>query len=166
MIRGTAHVYGDDLNTDLIIAGKYTKSLNIQDFADHCLEDLDPEFVHRVKKGDVLVAGENFGCGSSREQAPVALKAAGISVVAAKSYARIFYRNAINVGLPLVILDTDGIHMGDSIAVDIISAIVTVNDTDVRRCQQLPKVMRDILDEGGLVNYLKKNFEFNMNESN
>ena len=107
-----ALVYGDHINTDLVIAGKYTKTLDFQELAAHCMEDLDPLFSQRVRQGDVLVAGSNFGCGSSREQAPLALKYAGISAILAKSFARIFYRNAINVGLPALICDTYSIRYG------------------------------------------------------
>ena len=113
-----ALVYGDSINTDLIIAGKYTKTLDFNDLAAHCMEDLDPDFGRRVEKGDVLVAGSNFGCGSSREQAPIALKYAGVGAVLAKSFARIFYRNAINVGLPVLICDTSSIREGDLVRID------------------------------------------------
>ena len=125
-MTGKALVYGDNINTDLIIAGKYTKTLDFQDLALHCLEDLDPQFVHKVRKGDVLVAGENFGCGSSREQAPLALKHAGVSAVLAQSFARIFYRNAINLGIPAIICDTSGILEGDGLSIDLQNGTVTV----------------------------------------
>ena len=101
-LNGRAHVYGDHVDTDRIIPGKYTKTLNLQTLADHVLEDLDPEFRSRMSRGDVVVAGENFGCGSSREQAPLALKTAGVSAVVARYFARIFFRNAINIGLPVL----------------------------------------------------------------
>jgi len=101
-IIGKVHVYGDDINTDAIIPGKYTKTLDIQTFADHVLEDLDPEFKNIVQPGDILVAGDNFGCGSSREQAALALKVAGVSAVIARYFARIFFSNAINIGLPVL----------------------------------------------------------------
>ena len=100
-----ALVYGDNINTDVIIAGKYTKTLDFNDLAKHCMEDLDPAFSERLKPGDIVVGGENFGCGSSREQAPIALKYAGVGAVLAKSFARIFYRNAINVGLLVLVCD-------------------------------------------------------------
>ncbi|MGI6774385.1 hypothetical protein [Acetomicrobium sp.] len=97
-LKGRAHKFGDDINTDYIIAGKYTKTLNLSDLATHLFEDIDPDFYKKVKPGDVVVAGRNFGCGSSREQAPVAIRESGISAVLAKSFARIFFRNAINIG--------------------------------------------------------------------
>ncbi len=101
-LKGKALKYGDDLNTDLIIAGKYTKTLDFSSLAAHAMEDIDPDFHARLELGDFVVGGENFGCGSSREQAPVALKVAGVGCVVAKSFARIFYRNAVNIGLPLI----------------------------------------------------------------
>ena len=157
---GKAFVYGDNLNTDLIIPGKYTKTLDFTELASHCLEDLDASFIKEVKKGDVLVAGINFGCGSSREQAPIAIRYAGISAVIAKSYARIFYRNAINVGLPVLECDTDMIKKGDEIRVDLNKGTITVNNKHVILCQSFSPVMQGILKEGGLVPFLKKNGDF------
>ena len=153
-MKGRALVYGDNINTDLIIAGKYTKTLDFQDLASHCLEDLDAQFVHKVGKGDFLVAGENFGCGSSREQAPLALKHAGIAAVVAKSFARIFYRNAINLGMPAVLCDTSDILEGDRLSIDLQNGTVTVNEGRVLPCQRLSGIMRGILEHGGLVNYI------------
>ncbi len=155
MIKGKAHVYGDNINTDLIIAGKYTKSLNFQDFADHCLEDLDPDFIKKVEKGDILVAGDNFGCGSSREQAPIALQAAGIVAVIAKSFARIFYRNAINVGLPLISIDTSCFRTGDIVEVDLTHGMVTIHNSRRFSFEQPSTVMQNILKSGGLIPYLR-----------
>jgi 3-isopropylmalate/(R)-2-methylmalate dehydratase small subunit len=150
-------VYGDNIDTDRIIPGKYTKTLNLGDLAAHALEDLDPEFRARVAPGDVLVAGHNFGCGSSREQAPVALKVVGISVVIAKSFARLFYRNAINVGLPLVEVGNHEIQSGHQIQVDLEDGSV-LDKTAQRsyRATEMPQVMMRILNEGGLVNYLNR----------
>ena len=157
MLSGKAHVYGDNIDTDRIIPGKYTKTLDISHLAEHVLEDLDPSFAGRVQQGDILVAGENFGMGSSREQAPVALKAAGISVVVARSFARIFYRNAINIGLPLVECKDHTIEDGHYVEVNLENGIVTDLDTgDAFRATKMPQVMVDILNEGGLVNYLLK----------
>ena len=152
------HVYGDNIDTDRIIPGKYTKTLDLSTLADHVLEDLDPVFKNRVKHGDILVAGENFGCGSSREQAPLALKQSGLRCIVADYFARIFFRNAINIGLPILEIGTHNIEQGDDLEVDIPKGIVinrTKNET--YKAATLPQVMLDILDEGGLVNYLKKN---------
>ena len=153
-MTGKALVYGDNINTDLIIAGKYTKTLDFQSLASHCMEDLDSQFIHKVQKGDFLVAGENFGCGSSREQAPLALKYVGISAVLAKSFARIFYRNAINLGMPAVLCDTSTIVDGDRLSIDLQNGIVIINEGITIPCQRLSGVMKGILDHGGLVNYI------------
>ncbi|WP_322820194.1 3-isopropylmalate dehydratase small subunit [Chloroflexus sp.] len=155
--RATTHVYlVDNLDTDRIIPGKYTKTLDPSILAAHVLEDLEPEFARKVQPGDVLVAGNNIGCGSSREQAALALKAAGISVVIAKSFARIFYRNAINIGLPVMEVD-HAIQPGDSISVDLEGGVV-INHTknEIYRAAPMPPQMMRILQEGGLVNYLLK----------
>ena len=152
----TAHVYPvDNIDTDRIIPGKYTKTLDMSALASHVLEDLDPEFSKKVQQGDILVAGNNFGCGSSREQAPIAIKAAGISVVVAKTFARIFYRNAINIGLPVIEVEHHNIQSGDSISVDLENGIVT-NHTknETYQATKMPQQMIDILNAGGLVNYL------------
>ncbi len=157
MLSGKAHVYGDNIDTDRIIPGKYTKTLDVSHLAEHVLEDLDPEFAGRVQTGDILVAGDNFGMGSSREQAPIAIKAAGISVVVARSFARIFYRNAINIGLPVVEVAGHAIARGDDIEVDLVQGIVTnVSTGQSFKATRMPQVMVDILNEGGLVNYLRK----------
>lgn len=151
-------VYGDNIDTDRIIPGKYTKTLDMSTLADHVLEDLDPEFSKKVKEGDILVAGKNFGCGSSREQAPLALKKAGISVVIAEDFARIFYRNAINIGLPVLEIGPHFINNGDQLSVDIKEGFIK-NETNGESYQavKMPQVMIDILEEGGLVEYLKNN---------
>jgi len=107
LLKGRAHKFGDDINTDYIIAGKYTKTLNLNDLALHLFEDIDPNFSKKMKGGDLVVAGKNFGCGSSREQAPIAIKESGIAAVLAHSFARIFFRNAINIGLPALVCNTD-----------------------------------------------------------
>ena len=154
---GHAHVYGDNIDTDRIIPGKYTKTLDLSHLAAHVLEDLDPTFRARVRPGDMLVAGTNFGCGSSREQAPLALKAAGVSVVIAKTFARIFYRNAINIGLPLVEVADHAIVSGAQLSVELEQGLVTDHSAQqTYQAIRLPPVMMDILREGGLVNYLVK----------
>lgn len=156
-ITGITHVYGDNIDTDRIIPGKYTKTLDMSHLAAHVLEDLDPMFKERVQPGDILVAGDNFGCGSSREQAPLALKVAGVSVVVAAYFARIFYRNAINVGLPLVEIGSHSIQPGSVLRVDLLNGEV-VDETAVKsyRATKMPDVMLRILQAGGLVNYLKE----------
>lgn len=158
ILEGKAHVYGDNIDTDRIIPGKYTKTLDFSSLADHVLEDLDPNFRSKVKAGDILVAGANFGCGSSREQAPIALKSAGISVVVAEYFARIFYRNAINIGLPVIEIGHHQIKDAATLKIDFNKGIVQ-NEDDGKNytAAQMPRVMIDILNEGGLVNYLKKN---------
>jgi len=162
-VKGIAHVYGDDIDTDRIIPGKYTKTLNVQDMAAHVLEDLDPEFRSRVKVGDILVGGNNFGCGSSREQAPLALKAAGVSVVIAKSFARIFYRNAINIGLPLIEIPNHKIQNQEEISVELETGRVnnlTANNEYFGA--KMPEVMIQILNSGGLAAYLKENKSYTL----
>lgn len=157
-----AFVYGDDINTDLVIAGKYTKTMDFQELASHCLEDLDPSFRERVQRGDVLVAGKNFGCGSSREQAPITIKYAGVGAVLAKSFARIFYRNAINVGLPVLVCDTAGIQTGDTVEIDMGNGVVTVNGEKKIPCQPLSPIMQSILSAGGLAPFLKEKGDFTL----
>lgn len=157
-LSGLAHVYHvDNIDTDRIIPGKYTKTLELGDLARHVLEDLDPTFSERVQAGDILVAGHNFGCGSSREQAPLAIKAAGVSCVVARSFARIFYRNAINIGLPVVEAPEHAIENGQRVRVDLETGAV-VNETTGQTfaATKMPEVMARILNEGGLVNYLVK----------
>lgn len=153
---GNTFVYGDNINTDLIIAGKYTKTLNMQDLADHCLEDLDAEFAKLVKDGDYVVAGNNFGCGSSREQAPLALKYSGIKAVLAKSFARIFYRNAINVGMPVIVCDTSSIKKGDCLEINFDKGEILVNNDYCIKFSKLNPIMQNILNYGGLVPYIKE----------
>ncbi len=153
-----AHVYGDNIDTDRIIPGKYTKTLDTQSLAEHVLEDLDPDFRQRMQPGDVVVGGDNFGCGSSREQAPVALKVAGVSAVVARYFARIFFRNAINIGLPALEVPDHDIETGDVLDIDASAGLVH-NRTKGKTYQatQMPGIMLDILEAGGLTPYLKKN---------
>lgn len=160
-LAGHSHVYGDNIDTDRIIPGKYTKTLDLQDLANHVLEDLDPEFRVRVKQGDIIVGGENFGCGSSREQAPLAIKTAGVSVVIARSFARIFFRNAINIGLPVLEVHDHDIQHDDELSINLVTGEVTnLTKNKVYQGTQMPDVMVKILAEGGLVNYLKKYGEY------
>jgi 3-isopropylmalate/(R)-2-methylmalate dehydratase small subunit len=160
-LSGKAHVYGDNVDTDRIIPGKYTKTLDLSDLAQHVLEDLDPEFSNRVRPGDILVAGDNFGAGSSREQAPVAIKAAGVSAVVANYFARIFYRNAINIGLPVLEVGAHNIQTGNEIEIDLDRGLV-INRTsqDIYQATQMPQVMVRILSAGGLVNFLREHGDY------
>jgi 3-isopropylmalate/(R)-2-methylmalate dehydratase small subunit len=164
ILRGKAHVYGDHINTDYIISGKYKfKTLDMRELACHVLEDLDPEFSSRVREGDFIVAGINFGCGSSREQAPLAIKYAGVSAVIATSFARIFYRNAINKGLPLVECDTSAIRVGDELEVNLAAGEVKdLTQGFTVQAVPLPRVMMRILEEGGLTEYLKNHGGFEL----
>jgi 3-isopropylmalate dehydratase small subunit len=159
--RGTAHVYGDNVDTDRIIPGKYTKTLDTSVLAAHVLEDLDPDFRQRVARGDFVVAGENFGCGSSREQAPVALQAAGVRAIIARSFAAIFYRNAINIGLPLLEVPAHAIVGPTTLLVDLSTGAVHDARSDVTyRARPLPPVMVAILEAGGLVPFLARHGDF------
>jgi len=162
MLKGRAFKFGDSISTDHIIPGRYAYlRSNLPELAKHVMEDADPEFAARVKKGDFIVGGSNFGLGSSREHAPLVIKMAGVSAILAKSVARIFFRNAINLGLPVLICNTEGIKDGDELEVDL--ARGTINDKtsgEKLTFGKLPKVMLDILDEGGLVPYIQKHGDF------
>ncbi|AKB54353.1 MULTISPECIES: LeuD/DmdB family oxidoreductase small subunit [Methanosarcina] len=155
LIIGRVWKYGNNINTDEIIPGKYLRSKDIQIFAAHAMEGIDPEFTKKFRFGDIIVAGTNFGCGSSREQAPLALKYAGVSCVIAKSFARIFFRNAINIGLPLIEVDIE-CQEGDKVKVDLAKGEVIVSDKDTFRGNKLPDFLLEILNDGGLVAHRKK----------
>ncbi len=161
--KGKAHKFGDDINTDYIISGRYKfKTLDMRELARHLMEDLDPDFYAKINKGDFIVAGKNFGCGSSREQAPLAIINADISAVIAKSFAGIFYRNAINTGLPLVECDTDLIEPGDQLEVSLSEGLLHIRSRDLQiPLTPLPAVMLKILADGGLVEHFKKYGTFN-----
>ncbi len=164
ILRGKAHKFGNDVNTDYIIAGKYkARILDWQELAKHVMEDADPGFYSKLAPGDFIVAGTNFGCGSSRETAPRVIKAAGISAVLGKGFARIFFRNAINVGLPAVECDTELIQDGDELEVDLAGGRVR-NLTRGAETQvaPLPGVMMELLNDGGLVEHVKKYGRFNL----
>lgn len=158
--QGTAHRYGRDIDTDVIIPARYLNTSDPAELAAHCLEDLDPEFINKVAPGDILVADENFGCGSSREHAPIAIKAAGVSVVIAKSFARIFYRNAINTGLPIMEAPeaVDAISQGDRVTVDADAGTI-VNETTGKSfsAEPFPPFIKDIIERGGLVERARAN---------
>jgi len=156
---GSAHVYGRDVDTDVIIPARYLNTSDPAELAKHCMEDLDAGFVEKVQPGDILVAEENFGCGSSREHAPISIKAAGISVVIAKSFARIFYRNAINTGLPIMEAPdaVDGISAGDKVTVDADTGTITNETTGaVFQAQPFPPFVKDIIESGGLIESVKQ----------
>jgi len=163
-LKGIAHRFSpnDDINTDYIISGRYKFKIDDMDeLAKHVMEDIDPEFARRVQNGDIIVAGSNFGCGSSREQAPRSLKAAGVSAVVAKSYARIFYRSAFNVGLLLIECDTDWIIAGDEITIDLEEGEVSNERTAAKtRSAPIPRTMQTLLKDGGLIPHLKKHGGF------
>jgi 3-isopropylmalate/(R)-2-methylmalate dehydratase small subunit len=164
MLKGKAFKFGDSISTDDITPGRlFHLRSNLPELAKHLLEDVDPAFTSRVKPGDFIVAGKNFGLGSSREHAAVVIKMAGVSAILAKSAARIFFRNAINVGLPLLICDTDKIKDGDELEVDIEAGRVRdVTNGAELPLGRFPDVMLRILDEGGLIPYIKKYRDFRL----
>lgn len=159
ILKGFSYKIGDDVNTDYIISGRYKFSItDMKELAKHIMEDIDPTFYSRLKpKESFLVAGKNFGMGSSREQAPLVIKEAGIVGVVAKSFARIFYRNAINIGLPLIEADTDAISETDNLEIDLEKGILKNLTTRTEiKINPLPPVMRKLLADGGLVEHFKK----------
>jgi len=159
---GRAWKYGDDVNTDYIIPGKYLELVDPEEMAQHAMEGIDPGFPEKITKGDIVVGGRNFGCGSSREHAPLALKYAGVGAVVAESYARIFYRNAINIGLPALECPeiTAAVSDGDVLEIDVTGGIVRNKSTGAQLSfTPLPSFMVEVLNEGGLAPYLRKNME-------
>lgn len=156
-MKGTAWKFGNDIDTDIIVPGRYLIYTDEEILSQHCMEGLDPDFNKKCKKGDFIVAGTNFGCGSSREHAPIALKGAGVSAVIAESFARIFYRNATNVGIPL--LEAPGISKliedGEEIEVDMENATIKSQNGEEITFKKLPPFMLEILEQGGLIEYLK-----------
>ncbi|HEX7627482.1 MAG TPA: homoaconitase small subunit [Candidatus Methanoperedens sp.] len=154
IISGKAWKFGDNVDTDVIIPGKYLRTTDMSVFASHVMEGIDPSFSQKVRKGDIIVAEKNFGCGSSREQAPLALKYAGIACIVAESFARIFFRNAINVGLPIIEARID-CKEGDNIEIDLENGIVK-NNEKTYPATKLPDFLREILADGGLVEHRKK----------
>lgn len=157
--KGTVFKYGDNVDTDVIIPARYLNSSEPSELAAHCMEDIDREFIHQVKKGDIIVAEKNFGCGSSREHAPIAIKAAGVSCVIAETFARIFYRNAINIGLPIVecAQAAKEIENGDQVEVDFDSGVIKdlTKGTEYQG-QAFPEFMQKIIAAEGLVNYINQ----------
>ena len=154
---GTVHKFGDNIDTDVIIPARYLNSSDPAELATHCMEDIDKEFVNKVKAGDLIVATKNFGCGSSREHAPIAIKASGVSCVIAETFARIFYRNAINIGLPISECKEASVAIkeGDEVEVDFDSGVITDKTTgETFQGQAFPPFMQKIIDSEGLVNYI------------
>ena len=158
-LRGHAWTFGRDVDTDLIIPARYLNMKTAEELAAHVMEDADPAFSGKVRPGDIIVAKENFGCGSSREHAPIAIKGAGVSVVIAKSFARIFYRNAFNTGLPILVAPeaVDGITEGDELTVDLATGeIADLTSGQTYQAQPLPAFMQELVAAGGLLPYLKE----------
>ena len=157
--HGIVHKYGDNVDTDVIIPARYLNTASHQELAAHCMEDIDKEFVSRVKPGDLIVAEKNFGCGSSREHAPIAIKASGVSCVIASTFARIFYRNAINIGLPILGCDEAAreIQSGDDVEVDFDTGVIT-NHTSGKtyQAQPFPPFIQNIIRKGGLLNSIQE----------
>ncbi len=156
-VRGRVHKYGDNVDTDVIIPARYLNTTDHKELASHCMEDIDKDFVKKVKDGDIMVANENFGCGSSREHAPIAIKASGISCVIAATYARIFYRNAINTALPILECPeaAQKIDAGDEVEVNFDTGLITnITKGEEYQAEPFPEFIKEIIDAGGLLNSL------------
>ena len=156
--NGRVHKYGDNIDTDVIIPARHLNTANHKELASHCMEDIATEFVHKVKDGDIMVGGWNFGCGSSREHAPIAIKESGISCVIAKTFARIFYRNAINIGLAILECEeaSDKIQDGDEVAIDFDTGIITnVTRNETYQALPFPDFIKEIIAKGGLLNSIR-----------
>jgi len=160
-LQGKVWKFGDNIDTDLIIAARYLNTSEASELAKHVMEDADPDFVSKMSEGDIIVAGENFGCGSSREHAPIALKSAGISAIVAPTFARIFYRNAFNMGLPIFELkEADEINEGDTIRIDMDSGeIINVTQAKTYKFTPIPEFMQELVDAGGLIEFAQKEIE-------
>ena len=157
--HGIVHQYGDHVDTDVIIPARYLNTQSHQELASHCMEDIDKTFITKVKDGDIMVAGVNFGCGSSREHAPIAIKASGISCVIAANFARIFYRNAINIGLPILECEAaaEEIQAGDTVSVDFDTGVITDHTTGrTYQAEPFPEFIQNIIKKGGLLASLKE----------
>jgi len=157
--KGKAWVYKDDVDTDVIIPARYLNTTDAKELAEHCMEDIDESFAKGVKKGDIIIAGDNFGCGSSREHAPIAIKESGISVVIAKNFARIFFRNAINIGLPILenAEIADEASKGDEIEVNLDAGeIKNITKNKTYKTSPFPKSIQELIEVGGLINYTQK----------
>ncbi len=157
--QGTVHKYGDNVDTDVIIPARYLNTSSHKELAAHCMEDIDIDFTKNVKDGDIMVAEKNFGCGSSREHAPIAIKASGISCVIASTFARIFYRNAINIGLPILECDAaaKAIKNGDEVAVDFDTGVITdITTGETYQAEPFPPFIQQIIADGGLIKHVTK----------
>ena len=157
--NGFVHKYGDNVDTDVIIPARYLNTADHKELASHCMEDIDKNFVQKVNDGDIMVGGANFGCGSSREHAPIAIKHSGVACVIAKTFARIFYRNAINIGLAILECPeaSDKIEAGDNVVVDFDTGVITnVTKNETYKAEPYPDFLKDIIASGGLLNSLKK----------
>jgi 3-isopropylmalate/(R)-2-methylmalate dehydratase small subunit len=157
-LQGKVWKFGKNIDTDLIIAARYLNTSEPSELAKHIMEDADPEFVNKMNEGDIIVAGENFGCGSSREHAPIALKSAGISAVIAPTFARIFYRNAFNMGLPIFELpQAEEINEGDTIKIDMAKGeIINITQAKTYKFTPIPEFMQKLVDAGGLIEFAKQ----------
>ena len=156
--KGKVHKFGDNVDTDVIIPARYLNTASHKELAAHCMEDIDKEFVNKVNEGDIMVATKNFGCGSSREHAPIAIKASGISCVIASSFARIFYRNSINIGLPIIECPeaAEAINDGDTVSVDYNTGVITDETTgESFKGEPFPEFIQNIIAKGGLINSIK-----------
>jgi len=164
ILKGMSFKFGDDISTDLIIAGKYAHlRSNLPELAKHAMEDANPDFIKQVKPGDFIVGGSNFGLGSSREHAPLVIKMSGVSAILAKSFARIFFRNAINQGLPALICDTDKISQGDTLEISLEEGVISnVSKNETYHFARIPQAMLSILNEGGLIPYINKHGDFQL----
>ncbi len=158
IIKGKVHKLGNDINTDDIISAKYLVSTDAKELGIHCLEAIKPDFVKQVQPGDIIVAGKNFGCGSSREHAPLAIKGCGISAVIALNFAAIFYRNAINIGLPFLESgEVDKISGGDELEIDLAQGVISnITKNQIYKTQPFPEFLQELVNKGGLMNYIRK----------
>ena len=159
MVQGKVYKFPDNVDTDVIIPARYLNTPNAKELAAHCMEDIDADFVKKVKAGDIMVAGWNFGCGSSREHAPLAIKTCGVSCVIAKTFARIFYRNAINIGMPILECEaaSNGIDEGNEVTVDFDTGIITnVTKGESYQAQPFPPFIKDMIAKGGLMASIKE----------
>lgn len=158
-LKGKVWKFGDNIDTDVIIPARYLSSTDPKVLGEHCMEPLDPSFAKKVSKGDIIIGGLNFGCGSSREHAPIAISAIGIPLIIAKSFARIFYRNAFNKGLALLEADIfDMIEQGEEVEVDVATGVIKWGDREVK-AKPIPPFMVELINEGGLINHLRKKLE-------